>query len=217
MLNFNLTQLQDRFIRTTEGRMPCASWSGDNLSYCWKHYVHERLVILKWLSSGLLCHVESLLYSNILEVRADFIFRVIELCKFKWMLKQLTEGSVYLGWWLKIAVCWDVTLCSLLKVCWRLEVSAAFTIMVDEHSTCENEFTVIVVTTDYILQISHSIWTRLQLCHWPGCLEQLDRSSVAVHSINMWHQICIQHTSMLANKFKICGPHSQKVTELNLQ
>ena len=125
------------------------------------------------------------------------------------MLKQLTEGSVSLGWWLKMAVCWDVTLCSLLKVYWHLEVSAAFTIMVDEQSTCENEFMVIVVMTDYILQTSHSIWTKLKVCHWPGCLEQPNKSSVALHSINMWHQIHVQHTSVLANKFKIHGPHSQ--------
>jgi hypothetical protein len=90
-----------------------------------------------------------------------------------------------------------------------VQVSAAYTIMVDEQSTCENEFTVIVVMTDHILQTSLSIWTRLKLCHWPGCLEQLDKSSVAEHSINMWHQIHIQHTSMLANKFKVFGPHSQ--------
>jgi hypothetical protein len=83
-----------------------------------------------------------------------------------------------------MAVCWGVTLCSLVKVYQHLEISAAFTIMVDEQSTCENEFIVIVVTTDYILQTSHSIWTRLKLCHW-GCLEQLDGSSVAAHSINM--------------------------------
>ena len=126
------------------------------------------------------------------------------------MLKQLTEGSVFLGWWLKMAICWDVTLCSLLKVYWLLEVSAAFTIMVDEQSTCENDFTVIVVMTDYILQTSHSIWTRLKLWHWSGCLEQPDKSSVAVRSVNMWHQIDVQHTSVLANKFKICGPHSQR-------
>jgi hypothetical protein len=85
-----------------------------------------------------------------------WLIRVNELGSGGWMLESLTEGNVFLGWWLKIAVYWDITLCSLVKVYWHLEVSDTCTIMVDEQSTCDNEFTVIVVMTNYILQTSHS-------------------------------------------------------------
>jgi hypothetical protein len=55
--------------------------------------------------------------------------------------------------------------------------------MVDEQSTCENEFTLIVVMTDHILQTSHSIWIKLKVCHWPGCLAADSHIACRAHAV----------------------------------